>query len=132
MQEPDHGKQMLRQVKAIQPVGVNARVWTPITGPPSHDKTPLTLQKQNSRLMPRTPETLLEVGGPRVDPRGESAAVLSVGRAQAEAVKALLGQHPQRRQVRAARTILDLTDAECPLWGPDQPKAVWSSMGQSG
>lgn len=66
--------QVLRQVKAIQPVGVSIR-----SRPPLCDKTPLTLQKQSSPPALRTPETLLEAGGPWVDQRGEFIVVLSTG-----------------------------------------------------
>lgn len=88
-------------VKAIQPVGVSIR--TPGSGAPLCDKTPLTLQKQNSRPALRTPEALLEVEGPWVDQRGEYIVVLSIGRAPAEAE-----DHLRLRQVGGgeAETIL--------------------------
>ena len=76
-----------QRVKAAQPVGVQAGIRTPRYRPPSSDIAPLTLQKQNPRPVPRTAEALLEVGGPRVDQRGEFALVQSLGRAQKPRLK---------------------------------------------
>lgn len=52
--------------------------------PPLHRVTwlPWTLQKQNARPVPKTPEALLQVGGLRADQRGEFAVVLSTGKAR--------------------------------------------------
>ena len=69
-------------MKATQPVSVRASIQTPRYRAPSSDVAPLTLQKQNCRPVPRTPEALLQVGGLRADQRGEFAVVLSTGRAR--------------------------------------------------
>lgn len=89
-------------MKATQPVGVRASIRTPRYRAPSSDAAPLTLQKQNPRPEPRTPEALPQVGGLRADQRGEFAEVLSTGRARELRLKL-----PTFQEGGAAPTILD-------------------------
>ena len=95
-------------MEAAQPVGVRASIQTPRHRPASSDAAPLTLQKQNARPVPKTPEALLQVGGLRADQRGEFAVVLSTGKARKPRPKHRCSVIPPASQEGgAAPTVLD-------------------------